>query len=153
MIAPTVRHAIRISSVTALFEHWVANQATCSSNTVVWPVACRAHGTARTVGPWSGQFTRGASASSHTGIVPRSKVRHRRRPSPRSYHGERRPQRPQPLEARRVGRTHATRTCSSSSYSIPSTTVFSTPNTARHKVAFCTPFSAHWLLTLDKPET
>jgi len=26
-----VRQAIRISSVIALFEHWVANQATCSS--------------------------------------------------------------------------------------------------------------------------
>jgi hypothetical protein len=31
MIAPTVRQAIRISSVIALLEHWVANQATCSS--------------------------------------------------------------------------------------------------------------------------
>jgi hypothetical protein len=31
MIDPTVRHAIRISSVIALFEHWVASQATCSS--------------------------------------------------------------------------------------------------------------------------
>ena len=31
MIDPTVRHAIRISSVIADLEHWVANQATCSS--------------------------------------------------------------------------------------------------------------------------
>jgi len=30
MIAPTVRQAIGISSVTALLEHWVASQATCS---------------------------------------------------------------------------------------------------------------------------
>jgi hypothetical protein len=29
MIAPTVRQAIRISSVIARFEHCVANQATC----------------------------------------------------------------------------------------------------------------------------
>jgi hypothetical protein len=29
MIDPTVRQAIRISSVIALFEHCVANQATC----------------------------------------------------------------------------------------------------------------------------
>jgi hypothetical protein len=28
MIAPTVRQAIRMSSVTALFEHWGANHAT-----------------------------------------------------------------------------------------------------------------------------
>jgi hypothetical protein len=33
MIAPTVRQAIRISCVMAVFEHWVANQATCSSKT------------------------------------------------------------------------------------------------------------------------
>ena len=31
MIAPTVRQAIRISSVIALLGHWVASQATCSS--------------------------------------------------------------------------------------------------------------------------
>jgi hypothetical protein len=35
MIDPTVRHATRINSVIAVFEHWVANQATCSSNTRV----------------------------------------------------------------------------------------------------------------------
>jgi hypothetical protein len=29
MIDPTVRHAMRISWVTALLEHCVANQATC----------------------------------------------------------------------------------------------------------------------------
>jgi hypothetical protein len=42
---------------------------------------------------------------------------------------------------------------SSSSYSTDSITVFSTPNRARHKVAFCTPFSAHWFLFLDSSET
>jgi hypothetical protein len=34
-----------------------------------------------------------------------------------------------------------------------SMTVFSTPRRARHKVAFRTPFSAHWFLFLDSPET
>jgi hypothetical protein len=32
MIAPTVRQAIRISSVTAVFEHCVTSHATVSSN-------------------------------------------------------------------------------------------------------------------------
>ena len=40
--------------------------------------------TAATVGPCSGQLTRGASASNHTRTVPRSSPRHRRQPSPRS---------------------------------------------------------------------
>ena len=35
--APTVRHATRISSVTACLEVWVASQATCSSKTRVDP--------------------------------------------------------------------------------------------------------------------
>ncbi len=39
------------------------------------------------------------------------------------------------------------------SHSTRSMTVFSTPNRARHKVAFCTPFSAHWFLFLDSSET
>jgi hypothetical protein len=38
-------------------------------------------------GPCEGQDTRGASASSATWTVPRSKARHRRRSSPRSYPG------------------------------------------------------------------
>ena len=33
-----------------------------------------------------------------------------------------------------------------------STIVFSTPSRARHKVAFCTPFSARWFLFLDSSE-
>ena len=37
MIAPTVRHAMRISSVAALLEVCVANHATCWSKTVVCP--------------------------------------------------------------------------------------------------------------------
>lgn len=36
MIAPTVRHAMRISSVAALLEHLVASQATCWSKSRVW---------------------------------------------------------------------------------------------------------------------
>jgi hypothetical protein len=36
MIDPTVRHAIRISSVTAVLEHCTTNQATVSSKSRVW---------------------------------------------------------------------------------------------------------------------
>jgi hypothetical protein len=36
---------------------------------------------------------------------------------------------------------------------MPAMTVFSTPRRARHKVAFRTPFSAHWFLFLDSRET
>jgi hypothetical protein len=84
MIAPTVRHAIRISSVTAVLEHCVASHATWASKTRVCPAPCRAQGTAATVAPCTRQFTRGESASSQTGTVPRSNARHRRRPCPRS---------------------------------------------------------------------
>ena len=63
MIDPTLRQAMRISSVTALLEVWVASQATCSSKAYVCPASCRAHGTAATTTPCSGQLTRGASAS------------------------------------------------------------------------------------------
>ncbi len=51
MIDPTVRQAMRISSVTAVFEHCTASQATVSSKARVWPAPCRAHGTRITVGP------------------------------------------------------------------------------------------------------
>jgi hypothetical protein len=44
-IAPTVRQATRSSSVTADFEHWMASQATVSSNGLVCPAPCRAQGT------------------------------------------------------------------------------------------------------------
>lgn len=84
MIAPTVRHAIRINSVTALLDVWVASHATCSSNAYVCPAPCRAQGTAATVGPCSRQLTRGALASNTTCTVPRSRARHRLTPSPRS---------------------------------------------------------------------
>ena len=75
-IAPTVRQAIRINSHTAVFEHATASHATVSSKRERVPGVVRAHGTATTVGPWAGQFTRGASASSTTCTVPQS------RPSP-----------------------------------------------------------------------
>ena len=50
-IAPTVRQAIRINSVTADFEHFTANHATVSSNSRVCPAPWRAHGAWATVGP------------------------------------------------------------------------------------------------------
>ena len=84
MIAPTVRQAIRINSVTALFDVWVANHATVSSKPIVCPAPCRAHGTCATTTPCSGHDTRGASASSTARTVPRSSARQRRRPSPAS---------------------------------------------------------------------
>jgi len=62
-IAPTVRHATRINCSTALFDVRTASHATWSSNAKVCPAPCHAHGTAITVGPCSGQHTRGASAS------------------------------------------------------------------------------------------
>ncbi len=76
---PTVRHATRINSVTAVLEVWVANQATCSSKASVCPESCRAYGTCATTTPCSGQDTRGESASRNAWITPRSNARHRRR--------------------------------------------------------------------------
>src|SRR6476619_2057808 len=78
-IAPTVRQAIRINSHTAVFDHATASQATVSSKATVCPAWWRAHRTATTVGPWLGQFTRGASASSTTCTVPQSRPRHHQR--------------------------------------------------------------------------
>jgi hypothetical protein len=42
---------MRISSVTALFEHCVTSQATVSSKASVCPAPCRAHGTCATTTP------------------------------------------------------------------------------------------------------
>src|SRR6266516_4824751 len=47
-IAPTVRQAIRINAVTAVFEHCVASHATVSSKAIVCPAPCRAQGTCAT---------------------------------------------------------------------------------------------------------
>jgi phage-related protein len=49
----------------------------------------RTQGTWATTTPCEEHLTRGASASSSTWTVPRSNVRHRRRPSPWSYQGAR----------------------------------------------------------------
>jgi hypothetical protein len=50
-IEPTVRHATRSSSITALFDARTASQAARSSKSRVWPAPCRAHGTADTMTP------------------------------------------------------------------------------------------------------
>ena len=84
MIAPTVRQAMRISSVTAVLEHWVTGQATVWSKANVCPAPWRAHGTCATTTPCTPHDTRGASASTNTRTVPASSERHRRRPSPAS---------------------------------------------------------------------
>ena len=84
MMVPTVRQEIRISWVIVVFEHAAASQATWSSKNRVWAAPWRAHGTAATTTPCSGQATRGAAASSSARTVPRSSARHRRRPSPLS---------------------------------------------------------------------
>jgi hypothetical protein len=89
MIAPTVRHAIRINAVTAVFEHCVASHATVSSKAIVCPAPCRTQDTSATT-PCCGQDTRGASASTKTRTVPASSARHRRRPAPASYRPQRR---------------------------------------------------------------
>jgi hypothetical protein len=49
MIAPTVRQAMHINSVTALLDVWVANQTTYASKSWVWPTWWRAQGTADTI--------------------------------------------------------------------------------------------------------
>jgi hypothetical protein len=63
MTRPTVRQATRSSSLTAALEVWTASHATVSSNARVKPEPWRAHGTAATTTPCSGQLTRGASAT------------------------------------------------------------------------------------------
>ena len=83
-MAPTLRQAMRINATTAVFEHTVASHATVWSKPRVCPAPCRAHGTAATTTPCTGQRTRGASASTNARTRPRSTARHRRRPSPRS---------------------------------------------------------------------
>ena len=160
-IAPTVRQAIRINSHTAVFEHATASQATVSSNARVCPAWWRAHGTATTVGPCSGQHTRGASASKTTCTVPQSRPRHRRRPSPRSYQGALRPQRPQRRDTPLRGRTRATTSVSPSAFPprTPRTRCLRSPCAYRHPAAPA--ITSHcarrclllWFLTFDKPET
>ncbi|COX07998.1 Uncharacterised protein [Mycobacterium tuberculosis] len=94
-----------------------------------------------------GQFTRGASASKNTSTVPQSRLRHWRRPAPRSYQDALRPQRPQRRNTALRGRTRAiTRApspASSSSNSMSSITVrLSTPSSARNSLTLRTSLSA-----------
>ena len=130
-IAPTVRHAIRINSATAVFDVWTASHAAWSSNARVNREEWRAHGTAQTTTPWRRQRTRGASASTNAGVDPRSSARQRRRPSPRSNPGLRRRQTPQRSRSR-----HAERTATITSPSLPirtsSTTARFSPSRRAH---------------------
>ncbi len=83
-IQPTVRQETRISSETALWLHCTASQATCSSKLRVKRASWSAQGTTATATPCTGQLTRGASASMKVRVLPRSRARQRRRPSPAS---------------------------------------------------------------------
>lgn len=69
------------------------SHAAWSSNPIVNRDPARAHGTPATTTPCSGQVTLGAPASRKQRITPRSGARHRRRPSPVSRRGARRPHR------------------------------------------------------------
>ena len=86
-------------------------------------------------------------------------ARQRRRPSPRSYQGALRPQRPHRRETPRPGRTRATTSWApaapSSSNSMSSITVrLSAPNSPRHNLTWpARRCPLLWFLTLDKPET
>jgi hypothetical protein len=84
-IEATDRHVVRSSSATTDPGACAASHAQVSSKSRVnRDLGDRAHGTAATTTPSTRQDTRGASASSTTGTVPKSSPRHRRRPSPRS---------------------------------------------------------------------
>lgn len=72
--------------------------------------------------------------------MPTSRPRHRRRPSPRSYQRARRPQRRQRRWAPLRGGTDTTTASASSSKSIPSMTVPTSPRARCHTLAFRTPF-------------
>jgi hypothetical protein len=84
------------------------SQATWSSNSVVNLAPCRAQGTAVTTTPCSGQLTLGLSASSQVTVLPRSRARHRRGPSPRSNPGQRLRHNPQRSRSRQPSRTVTT---------------------------------------------
>ena len=139
-IDPTVRHAIRINSHTAVLEHVhrQPGRRVIEVPGVTGAVASPRHrGHRRPMG--RGSCTRGASASRNTRIVPRSRARHRRRPSPRSYPGARRPHRPQRPRGFAFGRTDTTTASAASSKSTPSTTVRVNPRHRCHTLVFRTP--------------
>ena len=81
-IAATVRQAIRNSTVSTLSAVWAASHAQVSSNSQVCLAPGRAHGTCATTTPCSSHATRGAGACRYAFVVPTSRVRHRRVPSP-----------------------------------------------------------------------
>jgi hypothetical protein len=83
-IPATVRHAMRRNTVSTLIAVCAANQAQVSSNNQVCLAPGRAHGTCATTTPSSGHSTRGAAACRYAFVVPTSRVRHRRIPSPPS---------------------------------------------------------------------
>src|SRR5664279_1236714 len=144
-IAATVRQVTRSNADTTVIALCAASHAQVSSNARVCRAFARAHGTAATITPCSGQVTRGASASRNACTVPRSRVRHRRRPSPASRYGHRRRQLEQRNACEATGRTAATSTSSprlsSLTNSTPSTTVCSTPSRRRNTLTLDTPFS------------
>lgn len=105
----------------------------------------RAQGIWTTVVPCSGQFTRGASASSKVMIVPRSNARHRHGPLLGHSLAPRRP----PL----WGRTDTTTASASSSNSTLSTTVRSSPSSHCQSLPERTPFPSASESDLQQPET
>ena len=154
MTAATERQVIRSNAASTVNAAWQANHATVSSNALVNREPCRAHGTAATITPWVAQRTRGASACRNTRVVPASRPRHRRGPSPLSYRGDRQSHRPHRPCRDRVGRTVATNTSSPPwvSSSTFSTTVCATPSTDRHTLTARNAVPPDRELTFDSQE-
>ena len=135
-IAPTVSQATRISPATAVFDICLAHQPTTSSKVRVKVEAGRAHGTRSTTTPCSLHFTRGAAASTNTGVRPMSRARQRRFPPPESYPGQRAPHCEHRRRSFRIGRTE--RTSASPSVAAPFTTIRSTPRAVANTFRSCT---------------
>jgi hypothetical protein len=150
-IPPTLRHAIRISSATAVFEQLTASQQTWSSNARVNRQPCLAHGTAQTTTPWRRHVTLGASASTNASVVPRSSARQRRRPSPKSNPGDRRRQIPQRSRSRHDGRAQTT-TSPSSPIPTPSMTARCRPSRRAHTLVPRTSSPLPSIPAVKKPE-
>jgi len=96
------------------------------------PAPCRAQGTAVTTTPCVGPRTLGLSASSQGLLLPRSRARQRRGPSPRSNPGPRRRHTPQRSRSRSPGRTVTTRFPISGSSLTFSTTAPASPRPLAH---------------------
>src|ERR1035437_3752975 len=97
-----------------------------------FPATCRAQGTAVTTTPCSGQLTLGLSASSQVTVLPRSRARHPRGPSPRSNPGPRLRHNPQRSRYRQPSRTVTTSAPVSGSSLAPSTTAPASPSPLAH---------------------